>query len=78
MNLGKQEVLCLNSLYQRIGWTTPKKAIIAMNGGKDGSQAPAQALNIVYALNEDDGTWFFVDADYAGQLYPVTALFDLE
>ncbi len=53
MNLGKPEVLCLNSLYQRIGWTTPKKAIIAMNGGNDGSQAPAQALNIIYALNTD-------------------------
>lgn len=38
----------------------------------------SQFRNYVYALNEDDGTWFFVDADYAGQLYPVTALFDLE
>lgn len=43
-----------------------------------GTPAAGQYRNYVHALDTGAGTWFFVDVDIAGQLYPVTALFDLE
>ena len=50
--LDKPTVLVLNSLYQAIGITSPKKALIAMNSVSDGGFA-AKAIDIQYAKKAD-------------------------
>lgn len=60
--LKKPIVLSLNRVWQVIGHRTVEQAIVAMNGGRDGV-APAVALDIAYAKN-DDGTWNFDNAIY--------------
>lgn len=55
--LKKPLVLSLNRVWQVIGHRTVEQAIVAMNGGRDGV-APAVALDIAYARN-DDGSYNF-------------------
>jgi hypothetical protein len=44
--LDKPIVLKLNRLWQRIGWSTPRQAFVAMVGGEWGGTPPFQGLSI--------------------------------
>lgn len=50
--LDKPTVLVLNSLYQAIGVTSPKKAIIAMNSAS-GDEYAAKAIDVIYPIGVD-------------------------
>jgi 5-methylcytosine-specific restriction endonuclease McrA len=50
--LDRNTVLVLNSLYQAIGTTSPKKALVAMNSAS-GDDYAAKAIDILYPKLED-------------------------
>lgn len=50
--LNKNYTLVLNSVWQIIGYTSIKKAIVSMYSTQDGENMAAQALDIDYELNE--------------------------
>ena len=51
--LDRQIVLKLNRLWQPIGWTSPRKSIVAMCGGAYGGTPPSLGMSITV---EEDGT----------------------
>jgi 5-methylcytosine-specific restriction endonuclease McrA len=56
--LNKSSTLVLNALYQIIGQTSPRQAVVAMNSSSDGERPAAKAINIEYGKKED-GSWDF-------------------
>lgn len=44
--LDKPIVLKLNRLWQRIGWVTPRQALVAMCGGMDGGSPPMLGMSV--------------------------------
>jgi 5-methylcytosine-specific restriction endonuclease McrA len=44
--LDKPIVLKLNRLWQRIGWCTPRQALVAMCGGMDGGSPPMLGMSV--------------------------------
>lgn len=51
-NLDSSYILRLNGNYQRLGWSTARQVLVAMNGGLPGS-APYLGLDIHYEMNPD-------------------------
>jgi hypothetical protein len=65
--LHKNYTLVLNSIWQPIGFTSLKKAIVAMYSSQDGENMAAKALDLEYPLNEDG----FVDFSNPIKFIPV-------
>jgi len=58
--LNKNSVLVLNALYQIIGITSVKKALITMSAESSQGQCVAKSIDIQYGKNPD-GSWNFDD-----------------
>ena len=53
MNILNQPVLCLNANWQALQTKTVKEAITAMNGGENGKNPPALALDLEFEVGAD-------------------------
>lgn len=51
--LNRQSVLILNSLWQIIGTSSPKNALVALHSSYDGSNVAAKVIDVQYEVNLD-------------------------
>ncbi len=65
--LSKNYTLVLNSVWQVIGYTSIKQAVVSMYSSRDGENMAAQALDLEFALDENG----FVDFSNPTKMVPV-------